>query len=1683
MEKGKAVKLPCLFSLSSATAPHLYELVSSAGEEALEEFTETYADALVDALVDGDTESWARLASSETLAEAAQSALGGAAGGLLISAGAQGMGALSQEREASAHAEDGKPSQLQALSAAQSADGGVAGSSPEGRAKNQGSTKGEPGVEEVTLAGNEKTPAGEQAVQDNTDVRYSIQVDEDGKKYVQIDSDILDGVSPENELTVVRDAIRDMFPDGFERDGKRIHNTREGRGEFVRSKYSRGLEKAEPETHSDKMRMAANLDEIISTSGNVKYEEAHHKNAEGFNRGTVNVRVGGNDYRVDVLTAVKNDGREVAYDIVNIQPTTIKASDEKTSEAFGEPRRTIADPAEGGNRGLPGYPLSAEAKTTVQESTGSSSAQNPATNITPGGEKVKGESYADLDLKADAQSLNAEGWDRAEQMDAARQLVSNARMSSAGVQTVVNNMPQGVGAAIYAPAAASLYRLGVVEDVASFDEALRLTGAGGVSGRVQQVLALGETGRKALQIAFLQGKGEAEQYRATKATELGARPGAEALREDAGIFIKNGKLSEGKSRRDALIELTAKGTGVAAEQKAQLRGNAKGVIQTAVGKVFYSQNADAATILHETLHEVNSWSNETGQELLDIFHRYLVQQNGMDSVQELLQGYMDRYERAGQRLSYNQALEEATADAMQTIFGTEESFRNFVRLQAAEARMNAVAQQRTDSVMAKIETLLKKVLTDLKSFLGMDPDNAAAKAAKSLTEQQLRDLQELYFAHQIEAGANYRAALEEAGGMKKAASAQDTAAESRYSLPEMASETEQEKAERQMTMTIRAAQQNAERTKAVSGENWSGQKPQNVHKAIRSILQQFGLLAKDFRVEDLDIEYRYSGNHIRESANKQKDISSVEYNDFALIHANIEEVLANAVPLEAHADKKGTGNVEGMIVLASALRDGERIIPVRAELKLCKGLSPSLYMMVSETTAEESRNAANKKSSGSEESGDAQMRTRQTPTTAFTSSGSEDEGGTVSNSPKHPTTARALSITEFYDLVKHDPNFTKYFADEVAYKAEGVDALKAESRELAKQKRENTNARNAWMDSESVKRIEAQRKQYGLFSPEAKAFKASAVYQEYLNQRKAWDAKGEALSQRIAQTDEKLKAAEARLDARKAAQNEDKQYAWDALAKANGGKENYHRQLALEAFGTTEDFAKAAYILPDGKMLDFSQGTDSRGLDHRNILDVFGPAEVKDGSAALAQFMQEGNVRSMPESPGVDLAAGAKPTAQQLEQIRKMAQQLGEEAGRFTLDISTKEGRVAASKEYSGKIRADKVVQDIREYYRTGELPGESELAKYRYQLDVDEVDVDAAREQSVGDGGAETKTIQTVMEMAENAKVSEESLGALAKKLVKRTASRADVALVTRRLAALNDYLAAGKVDWAVAHSIMLDISQTVMEQSAKRNDELWKQYPDLHKMSMQIEKGSSDYEEIVYRWGSWGEARKELARHGVKLTLTKDGAASRWDADFTELQKIGEGLLPAEVPNSAADALDAMAAAHDAIRPTMESAYDTDWDAAKQEIAMQLWGDYLGMPGIANAANAKARTEFAKQADALNRQAKEHTIELTMKAKLAAENARAAQRATERADKAEAALRRAGARAERAEGAQQRAEDRAAKQKEFAKKQREAVTERVELEKLKGKERLQKARDARENDNTRRAIRKAASQLTKTD
>lgn len=973
--------------------------------------------------------------------------------------------------------------------------------------------------------------------------------------------------------------------------------------------------------------------------------------------------------------------------------------------------------------------------------------ENPAADqhqsaVEKAGETVESPAeYADVELRADPAALETDSWTRGEQVQTAQELAQHYRMSTQAVQTVVNNMPAGIGAEIYAPAAASLYRLGVNGEGASFAEALQMTGKGSaLSGRVQQVLALGNAGRTALELAYTQGKGEAERYGETKAAELGKQPGKAALRDDAGTYYKaDGSVSKGARADDALIELSAKASGVAAQRVVQgLANNAKGLIQSAAGKVFYSGDADAATVMHETLHELNRWDNAGGQELIDTFEHYLVQQNGMDSVQELVQSYLDRYERAGQQLTYNQAMEEITADAMRSIFGTEEDFRNYVRQQAAEARMNAQAQKRSNRVMQKIETLLQKVLTDIKTLLGAEPDNAAARAARTLTETQLKDLRQIYFNHQADAGTNYRAALEANGGMEKAAAADAAAAEGeRYSIdPDYAEKIDE----------------------------WD----------------------KDGRSDDETFVLGSTGDTLQGLGARESDI----------------------------------------------------------------------YM----------------------------------------------------NSDK-------------INRILHD---------------------------------------HPEMTLNEIKRIP------------------------------------EVLDDPVM-----------------------------VLTSQNKGRSQQNTRLVMFGSVKAKDGRPVMCIL------------DLRPVENHiviNDMQKLTSAYTKDTNPV--QFVRDSEVLYASENK--------KRTTALLRSLGfKMPSEL-QPCGSI--------GSIAYT-ERSVKLEGVKFT----------ELEG---IPGNRYQLDVDSEDVEAAKAQSVGDGGAEIRTVARVVELADKAQVSDESLDRIARKVTKAADSRADVKTLTSRLAALRNYLSGGSVDWAQAHGFVLDMAQQVMEGSARKNDELWKAYPDLHKMGVSLEKGSKDYNEVLYKYGSWAEARKELAKHGVSLTLTKKGEVSRWDADFTELQGIGGGLFPTETPSSAADALEAMAAAHDAIRPTMESAYDSDWDAAKQELAMDIWNEYLGLPGVANSRNAKLRAEFKVRTQQMNEQARRHSLALQAQANLDAARQRANDRQKMRKGYAEALS---------------QAESKAAKAQQAADARVQKAREQAALAQAKNAERLAKLWDSRDKDNTRRAIRKATGQLTK--
>ena len=1309
--------------------------ISGGVDNAVQAFVETYADKIIDATLGGDQQAADELLQSDTFLQALQSGLTGGASGALGGAVGTGLGAMSRTLDARAGTETAAP--VQADTESRAADAAAAQRALEARAMEPGEAARQQADQAAAVQQTDNADAAETTAQ--KDAASAVRSENPAVQQLAaaLQADNLTGKTI-NLFTpnAANEANRAAFAEEY---GMELPATASETRKALRTL-------AQQQTAEQAMQQEAE-----APGTNVRNKAAQVKNPAADQRQSTVEKAGetvesGQGYSVsmsnDTMTVRFADGTEA---VRTVDPEN--------------PRTMLFDPEQLHQQ------AQAESRAAAQQEAQETTQQSPA-------------EYADVELRADPAALETDSWTRGEQVQTAQELAQHYRMSTQAVQTVVNNMPAGIGAEIYAPAAASLYRLGVNGEGASFAEALQMTGKGSaLSGRVQQVLALGDAGRTALNLAYLQGKGEAERYQETRAAELGKRPGKAALREDAGTYYKaDGSMSKGTRADDALIELSAKASGVAAQRVVQgLANNAKGLIQSAAGKVFYSSEADAATVMHETLHELNRWDNAGGQELIDTFEHYLVQQNGMDSVQELVQSYLDRYERAGQQLTYNQAMEEITADAMRSIFGTEEDFRNYVRQQAAEARMNAQVQKRSNRVMQKIETLLQKVLTDIKTLLGAEPDNAAAKAAQTLTETQLKDLRQIYFNHQADAGANYRAALEANGGMEKAAAADAAAAEDvRYSIDERF-EDEIESLNKKTDDYMITVGKTSDVLKSIGVKD-------------QTILWNAGKI-KEILKKHSEVRYK---------AGKEKSIMTPD------IIKQVPQVLENPVVV-LHSNEE-TGANQG------------------------KNYRSRIYMF-----------------------------------------------GEVKDALNQPVSVSLeLLPTRKNGLVMDNIVLTSAYG--------------------------KNNVQNA-LNSDQILYIDPNKKRTA-----------------------AW-------------------------------------------------------------LGST------GLQLPVPPTMYGSRGTLTYFGESVKMMDA------NSRNAKLAQFM-------------------------------------------------TQEG-------------------------------------ENRYQLDVDSEDVEAARRQSVGDGGAETETLAKVMAQADAAQVSDESLERIARKMVKTSDSRADVKTLTSRLAALRNYLSGGSVDWAQAHGFVLDMAQQVMEGSAKKNDELWKAYPDLHKMSMSLEKGSKDYNEVLYKYGSWAEARKELAKHGVSLTLTKKGEVSRWDADFTELQGIGGGLFPTETPSSAADALEAMAAAHDAIKPTMESAYDSEWDAAKQELAMDLWNEYLGLPGVANSRNAKLRAEFKARTEQMNEQAKRHSLALQAEANLNAAKQRASDRQkmrqpyADRMTKAQQDYKEAAARAEAKLGAKERKlEQQAAVLREA---ERGKTREKIAIAQAKNAERLAQMRDSRDKDNTRRAIRKATSELTK--
>lgn len=1473
--------------------------ISGGVDNAVQAFVETYADKIIDATLGGDQQAADELLQSDTFLQALQSGLTGGASGALGGAVGTGLGAMSRTLDARAGTETAAP--VQADTESRAADAAAAQRALEARAMEPGEAARQQADQAAAVQQTDNADAAETTAQ--KDAASAVRSENPAVQQLAaaLQADNLTGKTI-NLFTpnAANEANRAAFAEEYGMElPATASETRKALRTLAQQQTAEQAMRQEAEAPGTNVgNKAAQVKNPAADPGQGAVEKAGKtvENGQGYSVSMSN----------DTMTVRFADGTEAVRTVDPENPRTMLFDPEQLHQQAQAESRAAAQQ---------------EAQETTQQS-----------REAPDGLR---------------RTVGLRQQTLTEKQRAVQRTLTDWKVSEGAAETISRMVPDSIAdLERYTAAASSMYRMGQMDGVKTFDKALELAGGmNNLAPNTNYVLQQ-PGGEQALRAAFLQGQGEVE----AGTVERGALGGAltDQSTKGEGRVIWKGSDRAADDVAAQVIRLNAAGTGTDAILKSVLLGpdgspseRVKAYADTETGRIFFGdRNGDVfGTVLHEDYHWYSALDAEGAKAVQNTALEYLAKSEGFENVDELIRDKVKDY--AAQGLTYEQAAEELVADSWRGIFDSAESVTRWAEFQRAQAEKNAGKAGTIHKVMTAVKEMLNGIISRAKEALTLDPENRAALKAQRLAEAEKRALQDAYFAHAEKAMDNLRAAKENAAALKSEGAAQGVRFqlhEGKDSLVEQMNGHLDELEEMKPVATIEGTEVSFGKTR---NENIS-----NVEEFFDSIGNK--VIRENFGTVELTKSGARATVQHGNSKAKQVAVAAVpeviQKGKQIGYEQNWQGRGYDTYVFAAPVEIDGTKLYEGVIVREYTRQNGMKNFYVH-EVCWTDGSYVTFDTEGNMTKKEDTPTQLPKAVRST--LADAQEVSSDT-TIAQTSAKSKENNAAVQKNVRY-------QLAEQDELAK----------------------LRTEQQQLTKQRSALKEERSAWLNSAEVQRIEAKKKALGVFSAEGKAYRDSAEYQDYLAKRKEYNSRLAALEERDSALTEQMKAANERLQQRKDAQAKDAQRAYDAKAKEYGGNAEYRRVLAKEQFGVTEEFRRAGYILPDGQMLDFAQNDRSRDTDHREILEVFGPAGVKNGTEALNEFLLDGNVRVMAEAPGVDISADTAPTAQQLEQIRKMAEQLGGERRQFTLDISTADGRVAASKEYSGRVDADKVVREIREYYKTGELAQESSLAKFRFQL-AEQAGREAKKNdqrqasRDIANTAAALDTLSQFFGVTRGVKVSQDSLDGLAARWTKANASRADRVKLANETRVLVDYLKADGADMTKAQALAETLAGEVLDGATYRNSELWDEYPELHRLEYTVNKTGKAKAELVKRYGSWSAAVAEARSHGVALRQAdgvrdgnpaeqyesivndtravggiQDGARALWKA---AAQQAGvEGVMSME----STEWLDVLMNLHDSIKPEMRSRFadEAEYEDARVELAGRMIEDIMNVPEMTDA------------------------------------------------------------------------------------------------------------------------------------
>ena len=391
-------------------------------------------------------------------------------------------------------------------------------------------------------------------------------------------------------------------------------------------------------------------------------------------------------------------------------------------------------------------------------------------------------------------------------------------------------------------------------------------------------------------------------------------------------------------------------------------------------------------------------------------------------------------------------------------------------------------------------------------------------------------------------------------------------------------------------------------------------------------------------------------------------------------------------------------------------------------------------------------------------------------------------------------------------------------------------------------------------------------------------------------------------------------------------------------------------KAALEYFGRTYSWKETGYLTKSGKKLDFSgknQGAPGgyRTLDHRDISEIMLDSDIS-GTEAMIEYMNQGNIRIMPESNGINLSV--LPTASQFEALDDY---ISRARGEVILDIDDNNGNTLHSVEYPKGTRASKVINDIKKYFADGTAPYVSSIAQFRYSLkNTSSIDEQNKKLMQENKALREYKR-ELEWRLGINRKeLDERAIRRLSKKVLKEYSSKYNAETLTQNLK--NIFEALANMDDGITYDEVIartaEVAKAVLEESAVLNTDMSEQYSALREYAKgtKIKLSEQQKKEIAYYYGSYDKFRR---KNFGKIRLSEEG--STLDSLWGEMSELWPEFF--EPDTHELEQVQTLVNALDTIKPFYENpfydgSFDMDIDTASYDLAMRLYEEYYDIPEL---------------------------------------------------------------------------------------------------------------------------------------